>query len=558
MFTDVSMLVSGRKRRILESETLWHNVFYKEIVNQVDEDIFSILYADKRGRPNASIRVLLGMMILKEGNGWSDEQLFEECRFNLKMMRALGIHNINEDVPAESTYYEFRKAVLEHKEESGEDLIDTSFNKITSKQAIHHGISGKKIRLDSKLINSNIARSSRLDLIVEAVRKYISVITIEDLREEIGQSNYEILNHLKGQSTSNFTYSLTPDDKKSMLIKMGGLIHNLLKKFEGDGSKNYQVLRQVYEQQYKAECTGENNESEGGIDKSGTSGKSIVPKSPHEIRSDSIQSIHDPEASYRTKGTGAGKQTVSGYHTNITETCDEQGGLNLITNVQTQGANISEDKFLTESIDSTEQLLNPTQSNEKAIEEVITDGGYDSKSNREEMLKHERPQWSIAKMKGRRHKYTMNYNEQGCLEVCDNNTNEQLEVHFSTKANKYVIKQNGKSNRYFTKEEINIYIQHQTVQSQVNTKSYNLRANVESTIHQVFHRLKKRNKTVYRGIIKSHWYALSRAFWVNMVRITAKEAKIAAIFIFLALVSLMRQHINKIRYRLSNYQYYPL
>ena len=84
------------------------------MTRQIDEDVFSVLYHKGNGRPNASIRKMVAMMILKEGNGWSDQQLFEQCRFNLTVMRALGIQNLDEDVPVESTWYRFRKEILEY------------------------------------------------------------------------------------------------------------------------------------------------------------------------------------------------------------------------------------------------------------------------------------------------------------------------------------------------------------------------------------------------------------------------------------------------------------
>ncbi|MFT6809144.1 MAG: hypothetical protein ACJA01_002376, partial [Saprospiraceae bacterium] len=76
--------------------------------------------------------------------------------------------------------------------------------------------------------------------------------------------------------------------------------------------------------------------------------------------------------------------------------------------------------------------------------------------------------------------------------------------------------------------QIENYLKRQEIESQADTSSYNLRANVESTIHQCFHRLKKRNKIVYRRQIKCQWYLISRALWVNMTRIVGKNFKFAA------------------------------
>ena len=54
-------------------ETAWHNIFYKRVVSRVDENLFSKLYSLDKGSPNAPIRILIGMMILKEGAGCSDK-----------------------------------------------------------------------------------------------------------------------------------------------------------------------------------------------------------------------------------------------------------------------------------------------------------------------------------------------------------------------------------------------------------------------------------------------------------------------------------------------------
>ena len=77
------------------------------------------LFDEESGRPNAPIRLLVAMLILKEGFGWSDEQLFEAVHFNLLVRRALGLLNLTDEVPVESTYYLFN---LEKSAESGQTL----------------------------------------------------------------------------------------------------------------------------------------------------------------------------------------------------------------------------------------------------------------------------------------------------------------------------------------------------------------------------------------------------------------------------------------------------
>ena len=98
MFRDLTTQMSDRKTSILNDPNSWHNVFLREVTQRVDESVFAPLF-NQGGRPNSPLRVLLAMMVLKEGNGWSDEQLFDNCRFNIRCMRALGLCHIDDDIP---------------------------------------------------------------------------------------------------------------------------------------------------------------------------------------------------------------------------------------------------------------------------------------------------------------------------------------------------------------------------------------------------------------------------------------------------------------------------
>ena len=54
----------------------------------------------KDGRPNAPIRILIAMSILKEGSGCSDDSLFENCCINMLYRRALGMVTLKEQCPS--------------------------------------------------------------------------------------------------------------------------------------------------------------------------------------------------------------------------------------------------------------------------------------------------------------------------------------------------------------------------------------------------------------------------------------------------------------------------
>jgi len=545
MFKDISNQLSSRKQKLIDAATSWHNIIWKEVVSQIDERPYSILYDDQTGRPNASIRVLIGMMILKEGNGWSDEQLFEECRFNIKVMRSIGMHNLDEDVPVESTYYEFRRLLGEHLERTGEDLLKQTFTQVTSTQAMKFGVSGKKIRMDSKLINSNIAASNRIALILEALRSYVKRLKLEIYRKDFKKEEYAFLEVLQNKTTSNILYALRGGQKKVLLERLGPIIGKLIS-ISSSQSDSYKLLKQVFEEQYMEEQKEEETEqSDDPKDNEGEGEKKQVLREPKDIGSNTIQSVHDPGAKYRIKGHGPGKQNIWGYHANIAESCEKSDELHLILDADVLEANVSEDTFLIPAVENSQKVLDQDKTS-KRIKEVIVDGGYDSKENRKMMLNDDQPRLSIAKMKGSKHRYEMYFDEDQQLQVREKEDGTACAVSYSENAEKYIIKSpKGGSDRYMTQQEVDNYMLHQQISEQVNEESYNLRASAESTIYQVFHRLKKRNKMVYRGKIKCQWYVLSRAFWVNLKRISRIELENTLIFNILVIRAQMIVQVTK-------------
>ncbi len=548
LFNSISGQVSSRKQKMLDCPTSWHNIFYKEVVCRIDESVFSVLYSEGMGRPNVSIRVLLGMMILKEGNGWSDEQLFEECRFNLKVMLSLGYQNMDEDTPVESTYYLFRKLLTTYSEQRGGDLIKESFQQITKEQIGRHNVRGKKVRIDSKLINSNIALCTRVDLVLEGVRKFVKGLDLSRIKEDLLEEDYKFLQELKLKTTTNATYNLNKAEKGYLLKGLGAIIKQLLESYEG--AAYYEILKRIYQDQYtEQEQTEDSNE--------GMKGPQL--KAPKEVSSSSVQSVHDPQATYRSKGQGKKTQNISGFHANVVETCDETNEMDLIVDVMLEAANVNENEFLLPSIQAAEQVLKAAQSVEnkgqgKVIEHATTDGGYDSNDNRKAMSEQDMPHWNMGKGKGKPHRFHLSYDEQGKLQAYDKKTNQNCQISYSEKLKKYVIIYDGNKRRYMTPEQVDNYLLLQKILSALKPEDARLRANVESTIHQAFHRLLKRNKIKYRGMYKCNMYVISRALWTNFRRISKKMAIKYAFSLILKLWHIVEREVSRWHY---SYVYLP-
>lgn len=551
LFTSTGTNLGDRKLKDLVDPQAEHNIFYREVVSRIDEGVFRALYSDGMGRTNAPIRILVGMIILKNGNDWTDKQLFKSCRYDILTMRSLGIINLDDEPPVPSTYYKFQNRVQEFNALTGRDLYKEAFSQVTLEQLEAYNISGAKIRLDSKLINSNVANHTRLELILEFVRQFVLNLDEKELQGKVGSTSLKIIDNLKKHSVPNITYHLTPQEKNELLEQLGYSIAELLEIYNDRGVKNYEKLALLYSEQYE-----ENSES----DEQDNTGVKIELKSRKALSSGTLQSAHDMEATHRSKGNGKDKKQVKGFHANITETCAEENEINLIVDTNVVEANVSEAEFLEPSVKACEQMLAclPDKNKDNSVVEVITDGGYDSIENRKAFKDRPGITWMLCKMKGGNRVYRMSRNKDGELTIYHTERKVYCKVR-KTRTSKIEIKTPCGSKRYMTEEEIENYMLAQELEEElkerITQQVRNLRANVESAIHQMFHTLGKNDKMAYRGKMRCHRYVHSRAFWVNFKRISKKiQEKAQKIVVFgmrrlIVHVIAAKQHCLGLSYR---------
>ena len=247
LFSSSSNLLSGKSQKIYDDSEGWHNKFREVITIRIDESLFKPLFCDNNGKPNASLRVMLAMMILKEAEGLSDRKIFENSRFNMLTRSAIGLLNADDNVPAESTYYDFRKKVLEHAKAENENLIETCFSQVTKNQSIEFNVSGVSIRMDSKLLGSNIAKLSRYELVHETFRLFFKEVNQSDNLSGETKSELESLLKLEGNKV---VYTNFSEEVLSRFSQLGILINQVLPLFSKLESVYYQTLKTVFEQQY--------------------------------------------------------------------------------------------------------------------------------------------------------------------------------------------------------------------------------------------------------------------------------------------------------------------
>ncbi len=477
--------LNSNSSELFTDEAGWHNIFYKQVVSRIDENLFSELYSSDKGSPNAPIRTLIGMMILKEGAGYSDKKLFENCRFNLLTRKALGYINIDDPIPVESTYYLLRRRIEDYYRENGVDLFELNFKKITTRQIIEFEVSGESIRMDSKLIGGNIAFYSRYELIHKTLVLFHKNIYKKQVKL-LSKEDRNILDGFVKEKSSATVYNSTKKQITDRLMILGKLIYTILNTVKESDNKHYQTLKQVFDEQFKV-----------------LAGDEIEITPSKEIPAKSVQSPHDTDCDFRSKD---GKHT-KGYNQNITETCGKENSVNLITDIQTAPATHPDNKFTIPAIENSQELL-PNK-----IKNVHTDGAYNSQEN-QEFTKDEDINFYLTGFQGKPGRYDLTIKDRK-LHVFDNLDNTEVEVS-QTKNNKYRIKAE-KGYRYFTDKEIESCRLRKQVEK-LPKEIGNKRNNVEATIYQLAYYLRK-DKTKYRGYFKNKIWAILRSLWVNFARI---------------------------------------
>ena len=488
MFTAPVMQLGNRASKKYSDPNAWHNQFYCLVTTKIDEEIFKPLFPEgkKSGRPNASIRVLVGMSILKEGYGCSDEDLFEKCEFDLLTRKALGLELLTDVAPSIDTYYLFRRRICEYEEVSGVDLMQKCFEQVAGAHVRMLKISGKCVRMDSKLIGSNIARQSRYELIHTTLVKFLKANNLSALSPEQQEQAKGYLE----EDSSKTVYRSDADTLQNRLALIGGFLLEVIAAYQ-ETAPVYGLLHRLFDEQYTIE-----------------DGKAVL-RDKKSVKADSLQNPNDPDASYRDKND----QKVQGYVTNITETVEE-GKPSIITSVQVETAVFADCHFLQDAVRNSERVTGST------IEDLYADGAYQSPENREFAKNHDDMQLKTGKMQGGCRWELIPHDEERLTvrEIATGNTYEAVKAvtKQGTRKRWRIPWENKTGWRYFEDKDIKAYLLRKQIES-LPLEEQHKRNNVEAAMFQYsFHT--RNGKTRYRGLLKHRIHAYSRCMWMNLRR----------------------------------------
>ena len=493
LISNVDNYLTEKTREKYHNETEWFNVFLSQVTNRIEEDIFFPLYCSDNGAPNAPIRVMFAMLVLKERAGWSYDALQENSLGNIFVRRALGLFNFDDIVPCRATIFNFLKRLREYEIETGEDLFKKAYEAVTQGQILEFNVMGNKTRMDSALIGSNIKWLSRFELIYETLRYAYSKTKIE-LIGLLTESELETLKEMAGERSDAVSYRSTTPELKSKIESFGPLYHKIIKVMQESKNEAIETLRKVFDQQYEVV------------------GDSVNPLPAEKIKASSIQSPHDTDCHFNRKND----QEVKGYTANIIETNNPDNLVNLITSATIAPASTHDSKLFMEAIEDTERVTG------QQIKTVNTDATYHSASN-QEACKNKGIDHIKSALTCNKIFYDYIFDENGDLIATELSTGETFKCEKvkhkkdSTKTTWYF--NNSKGRRIeVTEGNINYRYLLRELKSR-NKEEINLRNNVEATIHQVKYYLRG-GKTLYRKNFRQKIWVMGRCMGINNNRIT--------------------------------------
>jgi hypothetical protein len=329
-------------------EKSWAGSFYGEFFCRLDETPFAVLYADCPSRPNVPVNVLVGLEFLKAANGWTDEELYDNFCYDIQVRYALGYRQLGEGDFELRTLYYFRERLSRHMQETGENLLDKAFEQVTDAQLAAYQVKTGKQRMDSFQIASNIRQMGRVQLLVEVLQRTHRMLNEAD-QEHFAE---DFAPYLKGHA-GHYVYRMKGEEVSPHLQRIGEFMGRLLTELQPAYGEEpiYQVLMRVFGEHFRL------------------SESKVTVKANNELSASSLQSPDDLEATYREK-RGQGYQ---GYVANVTETCDPENDLQLVTKVQVAPNNMDDSQLLAEAL--------PNLGERTDLDTLYTDGGYGSSEN---------------------------------------------------------------------------------------------------------------------------------------------------------------------------------
>jgi hypothetical protein len=300
-----SVLTEKTRKRLLEG---WPGVFRHVILELMPVDAVSGHFDPTMGRPTRELYSMAGLLLIQEFMDWTKEQALDAYSFNINVHYALNLEPVAHDIS---------KRTLERYIRLFEDdeTAKATMEKVTATLVEVLGIKIDKQRLDSTHIFSDMAGFGRTRLMGVAIKRFLTQL------KRHGRADYDALDEsLRNRYAPgvNQLFADTCKDRQSRRLlrqQVAEDMYYLIKRFTDNAEHNNRDTYKALERIFYEQCDVHEDKV------------SVKKKAGSRV----MQNPSDPDASYDGhKGPG--------YQAQISETCNPENDVQLITSVIPQTA----------------------------------------------------------------------------------------------------------------------------------------------------------------------------------------------------------------------------
>jgi hypothetical protein len=357
---ETSQLLPEEKQERLERD--WPGQFRRHALPLIREELFRELYCENNGRPNAALRMVVGVLVLKEMHDLTDEEALGELDYDTRWQVALELRP-EEAHCCQKTLHNFRAKLLEN------GKAQQLFEEMTAGMLKALGLSVERQRLDSTHIVSNIARLTRLRLFCETLRMFLRELKKEKPKkyERVGESLRG--RYVKEDGKETDYHDARSEQSRRRMNVAARDVYRLVDRFKGDeevrGLGSFKILLRLYFEQCELSPRAPAPEEDDA-----DAEEAVVPvkvKESAEVSSASLQTPHDVDVTYSGhKGKG--------YEVQVSETVGNGQKPELLTHVEVTPACQSDEK-------ATLPVVEALAEREIQPRELLTDTNYASAGN---------------------------------------------------------------------------------------------------------------------------------------------------------------------------------
>ena len=214
---DTSFGLTPREQKALERS--WAKVFADDIFPAIDEERFSVLYSDKVSRPNTPVNVIIGALIIKELYDLSDDEAVDNLMLDPRYQYALHTTSLEEQPLSDKTLTRFRQRCYDYEQTTDIDLLHDCVKDLATKTARLMNIDGRIRRMDSLMVESNIRKLSRMELLYRCISKLVIYLNDNGMSDRV----FPMEHYLDKDDFNRFIYhsrSTEADDRIEILLNL--------------------------------------------------------------------------------------------------------------------------------------------------------------------------------------------------------------------------------------------------------------------------------------------------------------------------------------------------